>query len=127
MTPGVHTVVLEVSPGSTGGALLARAAGALAVRSDLPLDRLEDAVLVLECLADGLPAGDLLRFELEAFPGAISVRCGPYPAAECDRLLEVTAPGGGPLLATLAPGARAHDGHIELVVSGLGPQSSRLL
>jgi hypothetical protein len=127
-------IVLEVQPGRLAEALTARAAGALAARCDLPVDRLEDAVLVLGCLLSGRPLDGLLRVELEPVADALSIRCGPYAAGEADRLQAVCGPDDRPVLATLAGGVALgvlREGEtgdfLELVVAPLRPQSNRLL
>lgn len=126
--------MIEVPPGPTGQAMVSRAVGAVAARCDMPVDRLEDAVLVLECLLSGTPHDERLAVELEGIAGAISVRCGPYAAGEAQRLVDTCGPDDRPVLLTLSGGAersRARPGELgdflELVVASAPPQSSGLL
>ena len=57
-------VVVEVRPGSLAPGLLGRALGAVAARCDLPLDRLDEALLAADALCD------------DAWPWRPTSRCG---------------------------------------------------
>ena len=120
-------VVLDVLPGRLAEAAAARAAGAIAARVDLPVDRLEDVVLVLGLLLSGAPRDASLRVELDGVMGALTVRVGPYADGEPDRLVAAPGPGGRPLLSTLAGAAATDDGHVALVVADVRPSPDGLL
>lgn len=88
------------------GPVLARMVGALAARRDLSVDRLSDAVLVTDAIADAVPsrfADGRVRLGLDDRGEGIALRIGPMDsgtAAEVRRELEVPDVGGS--LETLA-------------------------
>lgn len=101
-----EAVVLEVARGPLAEPVLARAMGAVAVRCDLPLDRLEDAVLLLGTLLEGTaPDGEPLQVRLEPWERAVAIRAGPYAPGEAERVLGREVLAGGGVVAALAGGA----------------------
>jgi anti-sigma regulatory factor (Ser/Thr protein kinase) len=80
--------------------VLARVVGALAARRDLSIDRVSDAVLVSDAIADAAPerfADGRVRLGLEERPAGIDLRLGPMEpgaAAEIRKDLEVPDLGG---------------------------------
>jgi hypothetical protein len=120
-------VVLDVLPGPLAEAAAARAAGAVAAACDLPVDRLEDAVLVLQALLAGRPRDAALTVELEGVAGVVRLRVGPFADGEAERLAVAPGPGGTPLLATLAGEPEVDGGHVAVVVAERRPPQSSLL
>jgi serine/threonine-protein kinase RsbW len=86
--------------------ILSRIVGALAARRDLPVDRLSDAVLLADAIADAAPghfAEGKVKLELADRDGSLDLRLGPMQdgaAAEIQDRLRVPDVGGS--LATLA-------------------------
>ena len=80
--------------------VLARVVGALAARRDLPVERVSDAVLVTDAIADAAPerfADGRVRLGLEERSGGIDLRLGPMEAGAAHRVredLELPAVGG---------------------------------
>lgn len=99
-------VVVEVLPGHLAPGLLGRVLGAVAARCDLPLDRLDDALLVSDALCDQaarLIPEEALRVRVAALQGELWLHIGPMSGEHAAALLAVPAPpGAAGLLATLA-------------------------
>lgn len=99
-------VVIEVRPGPLAPGLLGRALGAVAARCDLPLDRLDEALLATDALCDHAlddAPGEPLRIAVQGMAGQVWLRIGPLPADAAAALLELPAlPGGPALLPSLA-------------------------
>ena len=115
---------LECALGPLLPAVLARAVGAYAARADLPLDRVDDAILVADALAAAAHAEALdgrLALRLDAEPGTLHLRVGPLRSGGADRLIAGTSAGeAGNVLHGLAQrvGVRASGrGHEYLVVA----------
>ena len=120
---------VSIAAGPLVGPVLRRVVGMLAARADLPLDRLDDAVLVADLIAARAPAHVAARPSTSAFePGArtLSLRVGPL------------RPGGGEApdrrrrgagrrqrdraarrRARRPPGGRAEYLHVRLAYAGL--------
>lgn len=89
-----HRTRLTVAVGPLVGPVLARVVGMHASRSDLPLDRLNDAVLVADAIAARAPAfavDDRLPMSVRSEPGRVELRVGPIRAGGAQRLLEGAA------------------------------------
>ncbi len=80
---------LSVVPGPLVGPVLRRVVGMLAARADLPLDRLDDAVLVADVIADraGSFVADAIRVRFEVEPRTLWMRVGPLSAGGAQSLL----------------------------------------
>lgn len=80
--------------------VLARLVAAFAARRDLPVERVSDAVLVTDAIADAAPgrfADGCVRIDLDESDGGLELRLGPMEAGaagEIRRQLEVPAVGG---------------------------------
>lgn len=80
--------------------VLSRIVGALAARRDLSVDRVSDAVLVTDAIADAAPsrfADGRVRLGLEEKPGGIDLRLGPMDVDAAKQIreeLEVPDVGG---------------------------------
>lgn len=104
------------------GPVLARMVGALAARRDLPLDRLSDAVLITDAIADAAPpqfADGRVRLGLDDREEGIKLRLGPMEAGAAERIREeLQLPGIGGSLETLADDLTveiAEDGEFLLI------------
>jgi serine/threonine-protein kinase RsbW len=75
----------------------------LAARADLPLDRLDDAVLVADVIADraGPFAHDAIQVSFEAAERRLWMRIGPLEPGGAEALLR-EAPDVGPIIVKLA-------------------------
>jgi len=97
---GVDTTELVTDRPELLGPVLARMVGALAARRDLSVDRVSDAVLVTDAIAEAAPsrfADGRVRLGLEDREGAIELRLGPMEPGAADRIraeLEVPDVGG---------------------------------
>jgi serine/threonine-protein kinase RsbW len=106
--------------------VLHRAVGALAALADLPLDRLDDALLAADALlahrAAGFGEGDL-RIELHIdAERSLRLRLGPLRPGGARRVLDAAVlPGAGSVLERLAeaqPGTCSAGEHLDLLISG---------
>lgn len=99
--------------------LLRRAVAALCARADLPVDRIDDALLMLDALlADQATklCGDL-RLRLTARPNSVEMRVGPLAVAGADGLLERAGlPRSGSVIDRLATRAASLDQGRELLI-----------
>jgi serine/threonine-protein kinase RsbW len=86
--------------------VLARVVGALAARRDLSVDRVSDAVLVTDAIADAAPsrfADGRVRLGLDEREGGIDLRLGPMEAGAASHIREeLRVPDVGGSLETLA-------------------------
>jgi hypothetical protein len=99
--------------------VLRRAVAGACSQAGLTVDRIDDAVLVLEALlADPVAANaDEVHLVLTARPGSLSLVLGPLPGEEAARLLrEASLPLVGPVVARLASSACTIDDGSHLLV-----------
>lgn len=91
---------IAVTPGPLVGPVLRRVVGMLAARANLPLDRLDDAVLVADVVAQraGPFAPDAVQVELAPSPGTLWMRVGPLASGGAQALLEEAADVGSVIL-----------------------------
>jgi hypothetical protein len=108
--------------GPTRLPVLRRAVAGACSQAGLTLDRIDDAVLILEALlADpALARADEVHLVLTTSPDCLMLVLGPLPGAEAQRLLdEASLPTIGPVVARLATTAcTIDDGSHLLVVVG---------
>jgi hypothetical protein len=101
---GATTV--SIAAGPLVGPILRRVVGMLAARADLPLDRLDDAVLVADLIAARAPAHVLHGTVDVAFqpgPRTLSLRVGPLRPGGGDALVvDAAVPGVGNVIEQLA-------------------------
>ena len=74
------TTFVSIAAGPLVGPVLRRAVGMLAARADLPLDRLDDAVLVADLIAARAPAhvaAETVDVALAPGPRTLTLRVGP--------------------------------------------------
>lgn len=97
---------VTVATGTLAAPVLARLVGIHAARAGLTVDRLDDAVLVTDALADAaaetLPGGRL-DVSIQSDAGRMELRFGPVAGGLGQRLLDsATLPGTGPIVRMLA-------------------------
>jgi serine/threonine-protein kinase RsbW len=97
---------VSIAAGPLVGPILRRVVGMLAARADLPLDRLDDAILVADLIAARAPAHALRGTVDVAFePGrrTLSLRVGPLRAGGAQALVvDAAVPGVGNVIEQLA-------------------------
>jgi serine/threonine-protein kinase RsbW len=88
------------------GPVLRRVVGMLAARADLPLDRLDDAVLVADLIAARAPAHvteGRVDVTLDPGPRSLSLRIGPLrPGGGEALIVDAAVPGVGNVIEQLA-------------------------
>ena len=97
---------VSIAAGPLVGPVLRRVVGMLAARADLPLDRLDDAVLVADLLAARAPAhvvADTVDVALDHGPRTLSLRVGPLrPGGGEALVVDASVPGVGNVIEQLA-------------------------
>jgi serine/threonine-protein kinase RsbW len=97
---------VSIAAGPLVGPILRRVVGMLAARADLPLDRLDDAVLVADLIAARAPAhvlGGTVDVAFEPGPRTLSLRVGPLRPGGGDALVvDAAVPGVGNVIEQLA-------------------------
>ena len=98
--------MVAVAAGPLVGPVLRRVVGMLAARADLPLDRLDDAVLVADVIAARAPAharDDEVRVALLPGERTLDLRLGPMrPGGGRALVLDASVPGMGNVIEQLA-------------------------
>lgn len=113
------TVQVSAGRGRARHAVLSRAVAGTSSKAGLPVDRIDDAVLILEALlADGETCrADEVHLILTARPGSFALLMGPLAGSEAQRLLsEAALPTVGPVIERLATSARTVDDGSHLLV-----------
>lgn len=99
------STVVSIAAGPLVGPVLRRVVGMLAARADLPLDRLDDAVLVADLIAARAPAhvaAETVDVALEPGPRTLSLRVGPLRPGGGDALVvDAAVPGVGNVIEQL--------------------------
>ena len=97
---------VSIAAGPLVGPVLRRVVGMLAARADLPLDRLDDAVLVADVIAARAPAHSVdEQVSVALTPGerTLGLRIGPLQDGGGDALIvDATVPGVGNVIEQLA-------------------------
>lgn len=95
---------LAVASGPLVGPVLRRVVGMLAARADLPLDRLDDAVLVADVVAARASAyaPEKVEVHLQSSARTLWLRVGPLDAGGAEALLSETALDVGSIILKLA-------------------------
>jgi serine/threonine-protein kinase RsbW len=103
---GAGSTVVSIASGPLVGPVLRRVVGMLAARADLPLDRLDDAVLVADLVAARAPShsrNDAVQVELECEPRTLDLRIGPLrPGGGQALIADASVPGVGNVIEQLA-------------------------
>ena len=97
---------VSITAGPLVGPVLRRVVGMFAARADLPLDRLDDAVLVADVVAARAPshvAGDTVDVALESSSRSLDLRVGPLRSGGGRALVvDAAVPGVGNVIERLA-------------------------
>ena len=125
--PDEPLTTVSIAAGPLVGPVLRRVVGMLAARADLPLDRLDDAVLVADLIAARAPAhvaNETVDVALEPGPRTLSLRVGPLRAGGGRALVvDAAVPGVGNVIEQLAdeltvdPAEDAEFLHVRLAYS----------
>jgi hypothetical protein len=103
-SPG--TTHVSIASGPLVGPVLRRVVGMLAARADLPLDRLDDAVLVADLIASRAPqhvSAAAVEVDLETGDRTLFLRVGPLRPGGGDALIvDAAVPGVGNVIEQLA-------------------------
>ena len=112
------TVHVSAGRGCARLPVLRRAVAATSARAGLPLDRIDDALLILESLLTDRRAAvaDELELVMTARPGSLELLVGPLAGGEAERVLESELPIVGQVIARLASDAVALDGGSHLLI-----------
>ena len=94
---------LAITPGPLVGPVLRRVVGMLSARADLPLDRLDDAVLIADVIAEraGAYSPDAIQVRFEPGDGLLWMQVGPLAPGGAQALL-ADAREIGPIIVKLA-------------------------
>lgn len=94
---------IAVTPGPLVGPVLRRVVGMLAARANLPLDKLDEAVLVADVIAQraGPYAAGAVQVRLTPGEGTLAMRIGPLSTGGAQALLE-EAPDVGSIILKVA-------------------------
>src|SRR5215218_3818949 len=121
MAPG--DTLVSVAAGPLVAPVLRRVVGMLAARADLPLDRLDDAVLVADLIAARAPGhmrGPTVDVTLQSADRSLMLRIGPLqPGGGRALVTDAAVPGVGNVIEQLADSlevAPGDDGNEALVV-----------
>jgi hypothetical protein len=116
---GLPETRLAVAAGPLVGPVLRRVVGMLAARADLPLDRLDDAVLVADVIASRASSwsDDLVHVALHPGERTLWLRVGPLRKGGADALLdEASVPSVGSVIGKLADEVHVEaDGETEFL------------
>jgi hypothetical protein len=113
------TVQVSAGRGDARLPMLRRAVAGTSSKAGLPVDRIDDAILILEALlADAnIERSEEVHLILTARPGSFEMLMGPFPGAEAERLLAAAElPLVGPVIDRLATSARTIDGGSHLLI-----------
>jgi len=113
------TVQVSAGRSSTRLPILRRAVAGTSAKAGLPVDRIDDALLILEALlADSrLARAEEIHLILTARPGCFALLLGPLAGDEADRLLASAAlPIVGPVIKRLASRAMTVDDGSHLLI-----------
>jgi hypothetical protein len=101
-----RSTAVTVASGPLVGPVLRRVVGMLAARADLPLDRLDDAVLVADLIAARAPAhsrDDAVKVTLDPAERSLALRVGPLrPGGGQALVVDAAVPGVGNVIEQLA-------------------------
>lgn len=116
---------IAVTTGPLVGPVLRRVVGMLAARADLPLDKLDDAVLIADVVAQRAApyAPESVRVSLTPGEGTLWMRVGPLTAGGAQALLE-EADGLGSVILKVADEVHVDTGdageHLRVCISTAG-------
>jgi hypothetical protein len=113
------TIQVSAGRGEARLPVLRRAVAATSSKGGLPVDRIDDALLILEALLadERIADADEVHLILTARPGTFELLMGPLPGIEAERLLlQAELPLVGPVIDRLATSAMTVDGGSHLLV-----------
>lgn len=118
--PAALPTAVSIASGPLVGPVLRRVVGMLAARADLPLDRLDDAVLVADLIAARAPAHvtrGTVDVTLDSGKRALGLRVGPLrPGGARALIVDAAVPGVGNVIEQLADGLDVEaDGEAEFL------------
>jgi serine/threonine-protein kinase RsbW len=106
VTAAETPTIVSIAAGPLVGPVLRRVVGMFAARADLPLDRLDDAVLVADLVASRAPAhtaADTVDVTLASSTRSLVLRVGPLQAGGGRELVtQASVPGVGNVIEQLA-------------------------
>jgi hypothetical protein len=106
MTGSEPATTVSIASGPLVGPVLRRVVGMLAARADLPLDRLDDAVLIADLIAARAPAHSIdhmINVALDPGPRSLELRVGPLrPGGGRALIVDAAVPGVGNVIEQLA-------------------------
>jgi hypothetical protein len=95
-------VIVRVAAGRIGDAVLRRMIGAVGAQADLPIERIQDATLIVDTILDGI-AADPISAILSRRERGLEIAIGPLADGEGERLLDDGAtPETGSIVGALA-------------------------
>ena len=120
MTEAEAPTRVSIAAGPLVGPVLRRVVGMFAARADLPLDRLDDAVLVADVVAARAPAhvaNDTVDVALASSKRSLDLRVGPLRSGGASALVvDAAVPGVGNVIEQLADGVEIEtDGDAEFL------------
>lgn len=116
---GQALTTVSIAAGPLVGPVLRRVVGMMAARADLPLDRLDEAVLLADLIAARAPAhvaSGTVDVALDPGERALSLRVGPLrPGGAQALIVDAAVPGVGNVIERLADELHVvgHDGQPE--------------
>jgi len=113
------TVQVSAGRGNARLPVLRRAVAGTSSKAGLSVDRIDDAILILEALLadDHTARADEVHLILTARPGSFALMMGPFAGAEAERLLaQAELPLVGPVIERLATSARTVDSGSHLLI-----------
>ena len=106
MTGAEPATTVSIATGPLVGPVLRRVVGMLAARADLPLDRLDDAVLIADLIAARAPAhsvDDTINVALDPGPRSLRLPVAPLRQGGGQALIvDAAVPGVGNVIERLA-------------------------
>jgi hypothetical protein len=125
---GEPQTTVSIVAGPLVGPVLRRVVGMLAARADLPLDRLDDAVLVADLIASRAPAhvqAASVDVDLQTGDRTLSLRIGPLrPGGGEALIVDASVPGVGNVIEQLADDITVYpDGDAEYLTVRLAYSS----
>src|SRR4051794_4523272 len=91
-------MTLTVAPGPLVGPVMRRVVGILAARADMPMDRVDEVILMAEAIAQAAArhvAEDRLGVTVRDGDGSLTLEFGPLDPATSDEMMESARGNGG--------------------------------
>ena len=107
MTPQTPYISLAVAPGPLVGPVLRRVVGILAARADMPVDRVDEVILVAEALAQAAArhvTADRLGVAMYDGDGTLRLEFGPLERGTSGEALGTAPTNGGGNVAEVRSG-----------------------